>query len=226
MVTDTTVKVLTWFKRKPGLTLEDFRAYWYDEHPKAVQRMPGLVRYHQNHVTDGAYTKGEPFCDGVAETWWESAEVLRSHRDSPHLAGLLADEDVFIDPNNRQSLVVDEIVIVDGEPPEGSLKQFTWIKRRPDLSLADFQAYWRGTHGPIAGKIPGVVRYVQNHASVRHYGERTPPWDGLPIVHLAGMEAARAAARSPELAATRADEPNFIDTSNMPFVVATVRTIL
>lgn len=214
------IKVLTWFSRKPGMPLDEFRAYWRDEHPAAVRALPGLRAYNQNPTTDAGYAKGEPYCDGVAETWWDDLDTLRAHRDTAEIEALLADEDRFIDPNRRKQLFVREVVIKDGQPPAGALKQFTWMRRRPDLSVEEAQTYWRDQHGPLAATVPGMVRYVQNHTRPEQYrGPREPDFDGVPIVYFADLETARVAARSDELAATRADEPNFVAPGPLPWVV-------
>jgi uncharacterized protein (TIGR02118 family) len=214
------IKVLTWFSRGPGMALDDFRAYWRNAHPKVVLAMPGLVAYNQNPVTDAGYRSGEPFCDGVAETWWDSVDTLRAHRSTPELHALLADEAAFIDPDRRSTLLVDEVVIVDGQPAPDALKQFSWLKRRSDLSVPQCQAYWRDRHGPLAATVPGMVRYVQNHVIADQYRNgRQPPYDGVPVVHLRDLTAAREAARSPELAATRADEANFLSSDPLPWVI-------
>lgn len=222
------VKVLTWFRRTPGMSVADFRSYWRNEHPKAVTALPGLVRYNQNPVDDTAYgsfdangnPERQPFCDGVAETWWESLDAIRSQRGSAELDALMADEERFIDPDHRGSMIVDEVVIVDGEPAADSLKQFSWLKRRPDLGIDEAHRYWRENHGPLASTVPGMVRYVQNHTGANHYRDgREPEWDGVPIVHLAGWAEAKAAGRSPQLAATRADEANFLNGEPLPFVI-------
>jgi uncharacterized protein (TIGR02118 family) len=214
------IKVLTWFSRRPGMSLDDFRHYWRREHPTVVLAMPGLVAYNQNPVTDAGYRSGEPFCDGVAETWWESVEALRAHRGTKELDALLADEAELIDPDRRSALLVDEVVITDGEPAPGGPKQFSWLRRRPDLSVDQCQAYWRERHGPLAATVPGMVRYVQNHVIADQYRKgRQPPFDGVPVAHLQDLAAAREAAHSPELAATRADERNFLSDEPLPWVI-------
>lgn len=40
----------------------------------------------------------------------------------------------------------------------------TGAPRAAGLSYEEFQAHWRGEHGRLAGQIPGVRAYVQNHA--------------------------------------------------------------
>ena len=221
------IKALTWFSRTPGMSTEEFLTYWRGEHPKAVLRMPGLVAYNQNPVSGIGSRGGERFCDGVAETWWESREAVRAHRDTPELAALMADEDRFINPVGRQTLLVDEVVITDGNPKPDAIKQFTWLKRRPDLTATEAQTYWRDQHGPLAATVPGMVRYVQNHVIADHYrNDREPSFDGVPIAYMDDLDAARQAGRSDELAATRADEANFLNGDPLPWVMTTEIKIL
>jgi hypothetical protein len=40
--------------RKPGVTTEQFRRHRCEVHGPLAARMPGLRRYHQNHVVDAA----------------------------------------------------------------------------------------------------------------------------------------------------------------------------
>src|SRR3712207_7926096 len=39
-------------KRRPDLTPEQFRKHWLEVHGPLAARLPGLRRYHQNHVVD------------------------------------------------------------------------------------------------------------------------------------------------------------------------------
>ena len=211
------IKVVTWFRRKPGMSVEDFGRYWREQHPKAVPQLPGLRKYVQNHVLAGQYDKGrQPYADGVAETWWDDREALRAHRDTPALANLLADEQVFMDLEHRDSIVAEEVVVINGAiPPGGGAKIITWLTRRPDLDLAAAQRYWRTNHATVASRMAGIDRYVQNHARP---GGAEYPIMGLPMVWFESAAALRANATSPELAATRADEPNFLG-PDLPFVL-------
>jgi uncharacterized protein (TIGR02118 family) len=211
------IKVVTWFRRRPGMSVEDFQHYWREEHPKAVLQLPGLRKYVQNHVSAGQYAKGrQPYADGVAETWWDDREALRAHRDTPALEHLLADERVFMDLDHRDSIVAEEVVVINGAiPPGGGAKVITWLTRRSDLDLAAAQLYWRTNHAAVASRMAGIARYVQNHARP---GGAEYPIMGLPMVWFDSDEALRANATTAELAATRADEPNFLG-PDLPFVL-------
>ena len=107
------IKSIVFFKRKPGMSVEEFRRYWREEHPKVVTALPGIRRYVQSHPTESAYQDGrEPVYDGVAEVWFDDWEALRASGRSPEWQAVAADEANFIDPNNRRLLVTEEHVIV------------------------------------------------------------------------------------------------------------------
>ena len=73
--------------------------------------------------------------------------------------------------------------------------------------------------------MPGQRRYVQNHVYRGIYeAGRTPPHDGAPMSWFDDLGALRASGASPELRATREDEPNFMaiagPDARLPFIVA------
>jgi uncharacterized protein (TIGR02118 family) len=217
------IKVMTWFRRRPGMALDDFQRYWRTEHPRVVLQMPGLRKYCQNHVADAAYRDGrQPFCDGVAETWWDSVDALRDLNGTDELAAVMADEAEFIDADHRDQALVSEVVVVNGAIPPGTPpKQITWIRFRDDLTPEAAQAYWRDVHGPLAAALPGIRRYVQNHLLPGAYreGRPRPEYDGGPMVWFDDLDAMRTSARSAELAAVRADEAEFLAATDLPWVI-------
>lgn len=86
------------------------------------------------------------------------------------------------------------------------------ITRKPELTVEEFQRYWRETHAPIAARIPGLRRYVQCHIPTTLYAGDTPPaYDGVAELWFDDFDALRSALASPEVAAAREDERNFID---------------
>jgi len=90
------------------------------------------------------------------------------------------------------------------------------ISKKPNMTVDDFQRYWREVHAPIAARIPGVRRYVQSHAAPSMYGgERVPAYDGAAELWWDDMDAMRAAMGTPELRAALEDEKNFIDHSRV-----------
>ncbi|MDP3769139.1 MAG: EthD family reductase, partial [Dehalococcoidia bacterium] len=57
------------------------------------------------------------------------------------------------------------------------------IARKPGMPVEEFQRYWRQTHGPIAGRIPGLRRYVQCHTLPELYRREDAP-AFLVLVHV------------------------------------------
>ncbi len=101
------------------------------------------------------------------------------------------------------------------------------FNRKDGMSVEEFQRYWRETHGPIAARIPGVRRYVQNHTLPELYGTRHPPtYDGAAELWFDDLESMRAAFASPENQAAREDEKNFIDHSEAFLIIAEEKPVV
>ena len=218
------VKLVAFFKRTPGMTVEAFQEHWRGTHAELVVRQGGLRRYVQNHTLASAYARpgSEPFCDGVAEAWFDDTQAMRDLAPSAEYAAVRADEVNFIDAASMGVVLTDEVTIVDGRVPNDAAKLIAFLTKRPDVSVEHFQGHWREKHGPIAARIPGLRRYVQCHARRGIYESgRTPAFDGIPMSWFDDLGAVRASGRSREFEATRADEPNFMASGRLPFVVAT-----
>jgi uncharacterized protein (TIGR02118 family) len=212
---------LTMFKRRPGLSVEAFRNYWQTVHRDLALELPGLRHYVQHPTDDSGYRRHEPVYDGVAETTWNGLDDLRQLRGSVEIGNVLSDEPNLMDMARRDEIVTADHVVVDGEPAADALTMMVFVKRRSDLSPESFHTYWRDIHGPFGARVPGVRRYVQHHAIPNLYtGGREPVYDGVAQTWFDDLEAMRAAKNTEQLAATLADEANFIATPS-PFVVCT-----
>lgn len=101
------------------------------------------------------------------------------------------------------------------------------ISKKPEMSVEAFQAYWRETHAPIAGAIPGLRRYVQCHVVPDTYGGRAAPaYDGAAELWFDDMDAMRAAMGSAEVKAAIEDEKNFIDHSRVASFVTVENVVV
>jgi uncharacterized protein (TIGR02118 family) len=81
------------------------------------------------------------------------------------------------------------------------------VNEKPGMDRTEALRYWQDTHGPIIRKVPGVRRYVQQHAVGAPEGE--PPFLGVASMYFDDQEAFGAAAASPEFAAALEDVANF-----------------
>jgi uncharacterized protein (TIGR02118 family) len=220
------VKIVAFFKRKPGISVEEFDRHWGTRHADLVRRLPGIRRYVQNSTLASGYRRHEPVYDGVAEAWFDGGEALRTSGASREYAAVKADEPNFIDGASLGSVITDEVVVVDGADDAGAAKLIAFLNRRPDLEPATFREYWRGRHGPLAAQVPGIVRYVQCHVTPGIYrAGREPLYDGVPISWFRDAETLRASGSTPQYEAVRRDEANFLAPRPLPFVVASAREV-
>ncbi len=58
------------------------------------------------------------------------------------------------------------------------ISRFGCAPRKPDLTIAQFQEYWRTSHAKVVSQMVGLKRYWQNHAVLRD-GETLLPWPGF-----------------------------------------------
>ena len=221
------VKIVIFFKRKPGMSVEDFQKHWRTTHADIILRLPGIRRYIQSHVLASGYRKGEPVYDAVAESYFDDTQAMKALAKMPEYAAVLADEPNFIDAASMASIITDEYVIKDGTVPENAVKSIDFVNRKAGMSVDDFQKYWKDVHGPLCNAASAMRRYVQNPTRRAIYDSgRTPPYDGVAMAWFDDMQALRAAAPTPEFERLRADVENFVARDRSAFVLTQEHVIL
>lgn len=215
------IKIIYFFKRRPGMTVEAFQEHWRTTHAGIIAALPGLRRYVQNHTLPSAYHKGEPAFDGVAESWFDDTQALKALAGTTQYAAVQADEPAFIDGTTIGSFITEEHVLKDGSAPAGGVKTIDLVTRKPGMPVDAFFTYWLETHGPLGSASPAVRRYVQSHTRRSVYAAgRTPPYDGAAMMWFDDMQSLRAASATAEFDRLRADVANFVDRDKSPFVLA------
>ena len=222
------IKAITCIKRKSGMSVEDFQAYWRNEHAEVVKGLPNMRRYIQSHALPGGYRKGELPYDGIAEIWVDDVDALRAMAGTAAYDAVQADEEKFIDRGKMTLILTQEHVIKDGAIPDGAVKNVEFVPRKTGMDVEAFQAYWRDVHGPIAAQIGVIRRYVQSHVLLGAYRDgRQPAIDGCAITWFDSVAAMRASAQSEAYDRTREDEPNFLNTGmEIDFIITTEHVII
>ena len=214
------VKVVTFLKRKSGMSVENFQRYWRTRHPEVVVRLPGVRRYVQSHTLASSYGKGEPVYDGIAEIWADGTDALRAMTRSPENAKVQADEEQFIDRATMGFLVTEEQVVIDGAVASEAVKAVEFLSRKAGASVDEFQRHWRENHAKILAGIPGLRRCVLSATRRSAYeAGRVPAHDGVTSMWFASSDALRSAASSPDYAAAVADRERFLAPVQPLFIV-------
>jgi uncharacterized protein (TIGR02118 family) len=92
------------------------------------------------------------------------------------------------------------------------------LYRRPDLDQAQFHAYLKDVHGPLADRLPDLLHYTQN--LVADDPQRSHPgWDAIVELYWADTPTMEAAWRSAEGEAATADLRAFADLSRTTWSV-------
>jgi len=90
------------------------------------------------------------------------------------------------------------------------LKFMVVLQRRQGMSAAEFVKHLREVHGPLARRLPGLRKYVQNYPAADPT-RKAPAWGAIVELYWDDRIAMEAAWRSPEGAASDADLPLFVD---------------
>src|SRR5271163_2589575 len=98
------------------------------------------------------------------------------------------------------------------------------VYKRQGMSSQEFRRYFEDIHGPLAKKLPGLRRYVQNFAQAD--AKRKPPeWDAVIELYFDDQASMEAAWAGPEGAASDADLPMFADLNRTTWSVVEEITV-
>ena len=114
----TMVKLITIFKRKPGISRDEFIRHWQQVHARIAvedrEFWSRVRKYVQNYVTSAGQ---QPAWDGVVELWFDSpAELDAAFSGEETKKRLIADLDNFVDQASMISVVTEENVLYDSGP--------------------------------------------------------------------------------------------------------------
>lgn len=121
------VKLIALLKRKPGMSLEQFRERWVYEHTKLSSQLQGLKGYRINIAIEQQPDDSEPLYDGTAELWWDSVEEMEASFATE--LGILAGDDADSFTIVRQHLYTEEFNIVAGPPEKPEIGPLEGEKR-------------------------------------------------------------------------------------------------
>ncbi len=119
------VKTIICIRRKPQVSREEFLDFWRYRHGELIKKLKEdlkIVRYVQSHSIDNEVSArirssrgAPPMYDGLAESWFNSMDDLRSlgtdERSKRALETLRKDEEDFLDRENSPFWVSEEFEI-------------------------------------------------------------------------------------------------------------------
>jgi uncharacterized protein (TIGR02118 family) len=185
----------------PAPTHDGVSMFWYDELDSVVHPPPSP------RLIDAI-----PESHGDVYDWY-----VRSRRYGPPESMTLAEAVILDDrqlfdrstdwptAHRRTSVVAAERVVVDGATTPGMVKAVYMVARKPGLLIDEFQRHWFDMHGQLVARVPGLRRYVQNHAISAAYGVRPMTHDGFAELWFDDLAALQRATRTPQWQAVHED---------------------
>lgn len=111
--------VLGFYKRKPGLTHEQFLDHWKNVHAKLAMETPEIAKYIrkyvQHHIRPVDMFPGvEPVgYDGFSELWVDSVDAFRAMAAEPKFQELMfPDEEKFLDLTATRIMMADDPQVI------------------------------------------------------------------------------------------------------------------
>lgn len=172
-------------RRRGDLATPDFRRHWRERHGPLAARLPGLRRYHQNHVVDRtqraiAHKRGTADYDGFSQLWFDDLPSMRAAVETEPMADLARDEGHFI--GDVAVITAVPHVVVPRARDMSTIKRMSILRRRPDVSPERFLAEWFDVHSFLVKRLDGVLGYTQNLVVDRSRGRADAArYDEMPI---------------------------------------------
>jgi uncharacterized protein (TIGR02118 family) len=219
-----TYKYIRMIKRRPGITLKQFRDYWLEgcaeRDKRAMDNAPAIRRIVKN-VSTGEVALGgtEPPFDAMLAVFFDSVADAQATCGGGKLAALFGDDPNHVDTTPIQEMIADEYQM--GQKPDAAsvlsglrrLKIIRTVYRRNDLDPQQFKDYWLRNHARLEDVVirqSPVVRIVATFAVPGGLDGKTPPFDGMVELYFKSTDDIRTMFASSIPAMMREDEKNFV----------------
>jgi len=209
------IRCVAVFEARTEDSLEHNQALWTANDPfPAAAREFGASRYVRSlsRRTDERAWRPRTRL-GAAQFWLDDLDQALKLGEALKKRRLVADNRLLADAH-AMVLVTRERPVIPNPNREAvgdNLRALFFIKRKPGMSIADYQAHWLNVHGALVVGTPGIIRYIQCHVAPESYDALAPEYDGM-VEMTWSDEAGRAANNASSHAKAQADDlPNLFD---------------
>ncbi|HXT42923.1 MAG TPA: EthD family reductase [Pseudonocardiaceae bacterium] len=144
-------KLLVLSTRREGLPLDRFCSYCLDTHAVKVLELPGLRRYRQGHVQDGAYAVAEAALDCVEQLWFDSVDAALAAQNSVQQDMVRADYRLFAEGRYVHTMLLREHWIIGPQPRAyDDQRNRIRINREESVSQESFLEFLSAAHASDA----------------------------------------------------------------------------
>ncbi|MWG32923.1 EthD family reductase [Halomarina oriensis] len=108
-------KLVFGLSRAEGMSVQEFREYWLDEHAPVASELPGLRRYTVSFPTDPDRSQ----YDGFAQLYFDDEVALQAAMDSTEGGETARDLANFTGDSMLQMVVEEHVVVGESEGDRG-----------------------------------------------------------------------------------------------------------
>ena len=162
-------------------SLETNQDRWRSDDPFLALRARGAQRYVRSLSERTDAPAFRPRTRIGAAQFWADDEAAALALDSALRDRALLKAHPTLRDARLTVLTTREIPVVGTTEPRllDGLRALFVVKRRPGMSVADYQDYWFNVHGQMVVGQPGLSRYVQNHRLAPTYEGAPDDYDGV-----------------------------------------------
>lgn len=181
---------------------------------------PEALGYVQTRtLAEQLQTESPPAYPGVVELWFEDPDAAMALATAP---ARLAE--MWADGVRVAAAVTGHERIVMRRPEHHRVEHIKGVfpfRRKPGMTVAEFQRTWWRDHGPIAAHTQDAVLYLQCHPLLRSYDGGQLRYDGVTELHWPDVEVARAAMGSRQMRIDQArDAERFVEPGSVVMFLA------
>jgi uncharacterized protein (TIGR02118 family) len=150
------IAAISLMRRRPDISLTEFRRHWLHPHGTMTAELPGTRHYVQHHPIDAPGTNAyarELAIDGIPELWFDDYEARRIAYTSPRIAECNVDSENFVGQVKR--LVTTPDVLRGAKDEEAAVRVVL-------LATGEADAGWRDRTADRALTQDGVTGYVRH----------------------------------------------------------------
>ncbi len=132
------IAAISLMKRRPDLTMAQFRKHWLDPHGVMTAELPGVRFYVQHHFIEHRATNAlarSLDVHGIPELWFDDYEGRRLAYTSPRIAECNIDSEQFVGAVTR--LVTEPLDVISPPVTAGIAKALILAVGAPDPDWAD-----------------------------------------------------------------------------------------
>ncbi|MCR8550634.1 EthD family reductase [Salipiger sp. P9] len=158
------IQRLSCLQRRADISRPQFSQHWRDIHAPLAAKVPGLLRYQQNHVIDTSqmvkHTRGGSEVDGFAQLWFADEAAMKEASSTPEYRAAFGDLPEFTGAMSQYA--VETNPVMEKSLTGKGVKRMTLLYGKEGMSEKDFRFHWFDEHAAMVMEFPGLRGYLQH----------------------------------------------------------------